>query len=487
MFSILICFALSIYEPLNLDDETFEWQLKNVPIAFVMANRPDISFCQESYPKFRAAAEVMKDRCPFVVIDQDATPKLRAKFGIFAYPSFFIFRYGRLTAEFTDAREAPNMLAYVERALGPDIITLESARDVHDFLEAYHTSVILAGEDLESEHLEVYKEVAKELRDILPFAIAKDADSIQQLGLEELPSLRLHRSQDRTIIDYPLAYTIIKESLRQWIIDNFTPRYRARDSVVFRDLSRDNRYTVLAFVDSSRKNSLDSMHSVMSSLVDTFHDNFTYIYSDIYDMGSIVLGLGFSGAKEPCYAICQLSTGEVTEKYLFPERRDPTPENVAKWVNNFMNGSIKMKIRSEPAVEKQSGSLMKLVGNQFRDVVRDKERDVITLLLVGDQAKRDKAMALMKEVADEFQRQRVTSVTFWYINLDLNDMPGMKRPEIEEPAIIIWPAGAEKQPMMIPTNIETIQLINAVLTQSQTKPKFKIPQKYNNDEGSLEL
>ena len=78
-FNFFFIFISSLYEPLNLDDETFEWQLKNVPVAFVMANRPDISFCQESLPKFRAVGEMVKDKCPFVVIDQDATPKLRSK------------------------------------------------------------------------------------------------------------------------------------------------------------------------------------------------------------------------------------------------------------------------------------------------------------------------------------------------------------------------------------------------------------------------
>ena len=452
-----------------------------------MANRPDISFCQESLPKFRAVGEMVKDKCPFVVIDQDATPKLRSKFNIFAYPSFFVFRYGQLTAEYTDAREAPQMLNYIQRILGPDVLKVETARDVHDFLEAYQTSIILAGEDIDNDILETYKAVAKELRDLLPFAIADDSDGIQQLGLEELPSLRLHRTQDRTIIDFPLAYKLSKDSLKKWIIDNFVPRYRARDSVVFRDLARDNRYTILAFVDSSRKNSLDSMHNVLTHLVNTFYENFTYVYSDIFDMGSIVLGLGFTGSKEPCYAIVQLSSGEVTEKYLFPERRDPSPENVAKFINSFLNGTIKMKIRSEPIPEKQEGALMKLVGHQFRDIVRDKEHDVITLFLIGEQIKRDKSIKLLKDIAEEFKRQKVTSITFYYINLDLNDMPGMKKPEIDEPAIVLWPAGAEKQPMMVPANIEPNQLINVILTQSQTKPKFKIPTKFNNDEGSLEL
>ncbi|OHS95737.1 hypothetical protein TRFO_10394 [Tritrichomonas foetus] len=486
-FSFLFSYVSAIYEPLNLDDETFESQLMQSPVNFVMASNSNVSFCQEILPKFRAVAEMMKDRCQFVILENDVSPKMRQKYGIFAYPSFFVFRYSNYSAEYKGERDASHFLEYLKRILADPVPELDSARDVHDFLEETDSAVILAGDSIDDNLYSIFKSVAQNLTDRIPFAIARNPDATQQLGLEELPALRLHRSQDRKIIDFPLAFDVKENDLRKWVLENMVPRYAARDAVIFRDLAFDQRYSILAFVDTSRKSSLDSMHSTMDRLVTEFGSNFTYVYSDIYDIGTIVLQLGFSGAREPVYCIAMLTGGEVTEKHLFPERRTASPDNLAKWVRQFMNSTnIKQMNRSEDPIHDQKGPLYKVVGIEFMNAIYNPQKDVVALIISGNEKDKARKMKLMETVAHEFKKQRITSVSFIWMDIDLNDVPGLPKSNFKKlPAILIFPAAEKKQPYLLQDDLDEFLLMNSILAHAKTRPKFKIPGKY--DSGSLEL
>jgi hypothetical protein len=227
------------------------------------------------------------------------------------------------------------------------------------------------------------------------------------------------------------------------------------------------------------------MHQTLQRFVSEYGQNLTYDYCDIFDMGTIVLNLGFTGAREPVYLIASLSGGELQDRYLFPERRQPTPDNVARWVGQFLNGSVKQKIRSEPEVPGQEGPLLKLVGTEFRAVVMSADADIVTALLIGDKENRSATMAVLTEVAGEFAKQNVESVKFYHIDTDLNELPGLRKGEWTQPIILLWPAGKEKNPLLFQGDITAFQLMDGLLAHCKSKVKFKVPAKY--DEGSLEL
>ena len=485
LLPLLLFLSSSIYEPLHLDDKTFIQQLEKSPINFVMAFRSNVSFCQDALPKFRAVAEILKDKIQFVILEDENSDQVKKMFGIFSYPSFFVFRYANYSCEYKGERDSAHFLAYLKRILVEPVKQLDTARDVHDFLDAADSAVILAGQDIDVNLLNMFNSVASNLSDMIQFAIATDIDAIQQLELEELPSIRLHRSEDRQIVEYPMIFETTEHDLREWIIKNMVPRYSARNSVTFRDLTFDKRYTVLAFVDTSRKISLDSMHKTLDRLTTEFGTNFTYVYSDIFDVGNIILQLGFSGMIEPIYCIAMLANGEISEKFLFPEKKNATPDNVVKWVKKFMNQTNFQHMKSEDPVLNQTGPFYKLVGKDFMQVTSDPEKDVVTLLLNGDEEDRSRKMKIVETVAKEFRKQNVQNVTFHYIDLDLNVIPGLNKSDFQNTSILIFPAAQQKQTLLLPSVFDELTLMNAVLQFATTKPKFRIPGKY--DSGSIEL
>lgn len=478
----------AVYEPPILTDRNFESSIAKSPLTFVMTYRKDVRFSTELLPKFRAVAEMMKDKCQCVILDYEKSEKMRKKYEIFAVPSFFVFRKGVYSAEYAGERDAKSMLNFLKRISGPSVIELESARDVFDFLESTKNAVVLAGEEIDDDLMKAFTAVAANLTDVTSFALAKSPDAIQQLALEETPSLVLHRNEDKTVLDYNLAFGVKEANLRTWIVQNLKARYHERDAIIFRDLAFDKRYAFLAFYDSSKKTSTDLMHQTLDKIYTTYGENFTYVYSDIYDMGTLCLQMGFSGVREPMYAIARLAGGEIKERYLFPEMRQPTPNNLVKWVAKFMNGSIKPKIHSEKEPEHQEGPMFKKVGHTWLNAIRDVENDLVTLILMGtNETERAIALNVLNETAHEFKNQGIESVKFYHIDAEVNELLGISLDGREpKPLFLLWPAGEERRPMAL-GDTDVYSLMSTIVSYGHNADlkKFQIPTKY--DEGSLEL
>ena len=483
MFFFLLSRCLSEeenYAPRELTDRNFDEVMKDIPIAFVMANKEGISFCTDVIPVFNDSAYELKGKVQFIIIESSKTEKIRAKYGIYAYPSFFVFRYGKVSTEYRGQRVTRDIVNYLTRISGPNYVKLDDGRSVRDFLDSEITSVVLAAEDADPELLSTFNEVAKELKDHLAFAAVVDPDAIDLLNIDETPALQLTRLQDRVTLNFPLTNAFTENTMKEWIIKNIVPRYYMRDSVILRDLGQDSRYTIMAFVDSTRKKNLDIMHNIMNDVVNEFKENFTYVYCDIFDMGNIVLSLGFQGTHDPCFAILKLTNGDVKEKHILPDKYDATPRRVLSFVRKFYNQTVNRKLVSEPEPTVNNGPLKKLVGKTFLNVTLNPKMDIVLLCNRKDDEMKDKAMLVMKQVAAEFEKQRVKTVEFYYINLTANDTPGVKIPDSEESSdIIIWPAEEQKHPVLLRSKMDARTLSTYIINNGKSKFRFRMPRKFN--------
>jgi hypothetical protein len=476
---LLVALASSaIYEPVQLTDENFEMKLKKSPVTFVFATRSDTSLCREVIPKFRAVAELLKAKCQFALLESETSPLTRERFHIIAFPSFFVFRGTELTAEYPGERDAVNMLAYLKRILGKPVITLDNSHDAQVYQFEHKTAVILAGTSLDSGILRTFEAVAQNLTDRIPFAVATTADALEQLGVDNDPTLTVHRGDDRAVVEFPLTDSVTFEILQAWVDETIAPRYWAHNSIVLRDFALDRRYTFLAFVDTKKRPSMDFMHDILDQVVTVYPTNLTYVYVDVNEMASMMVQVGFSGSKEPVFCIIGLAGSEVLDKYIFPERAAAAPDSVLTWVGNFLNATHGRKVTSEPRISGQTGPLYKIVAAEFQGTVSRPELDVVTAILVGSPEDRNATVEMVREVAEEFANQRQRSVVFTHIDATLNDLPGLQRGDWESPVVLLWPAEKDKKPLLLPGDMSPYQLMVMLVNHGKTTGKFVIPEKY---------
>lgn len=79
-------------------------------------------------------------------------------------------------------------------------------------------------------------------------------------------------------------------------------------------------------------------------------------------------------SKWPAFAIQETVKNQ---KYPFDQETEITQESIAKFVKDFVEGTIAPSIKSEPVPETQEGPVYVVVANNFEDVVINNEKDVL--------------------------------------------------------------------------------------------------------------
>ena len=488
MITFFLSFCISaIYEPPHLDDLNFEKKMKTYPLAFVFLNQINNTFCEEVLPKFRAAGELFKAKCQFIVLDVEKSPLTIEAYNFTYFPSLFIFRKGKLMAEYTDIRNTTHIVKYLRRITADPVINLETDVKAFDFINSNPVSVVLGGDsEIDESIVESFKSVAKELFDLVPFVFASTSDAYGQFGFESTPAIRIHRLADDTIIPFEFTDSVDTDKFKQFVLENIKPKYRSKDGILFREFVNDPRFSLICLLDPTHRSSMKLLHSNMKSVIELYGDRFTYGYAPIKDMVPLAIQMGFSSTKEPVWGYVNFSeTGDVSQKFIIPEGTDVTSELLLRFTENFAKQYFQPIIRSEEDENEGPGPLKRLVGSTFNKVVSNPIDDILLLLTIGKDEDVKTAMTSVNLVAHEFQKQKVDTVLFYYLNYELNDLQGLERIDLKKPALIYWPAGKARKPMMLPDDFDPSNIMKIIKSQSKLNLKIKIPSKF--DSGSLEL
>jgi hypothetical protein len=235
-------------------------------------------------------------------------------------------------------------------------------------------------------------------------------------------------------VEFPFAFSITADILLNWVSENLVPRYRARNGVTFRDLTYDPRPVLLSFVDTSHPASLDLLHSTFDQLYQQFAASFNFVYADVFDMGDLVLHLGFSGAREPLYCIGQLRDGNFVNPVVFPERKSPTPENVERWVSQY--GSAGSDV----------SNLFEVNYTELEAAVQGVEGGAVALILAGDSGACDRSRRLFYKAARRTGREMGGSVQFFVATPNGAEILALG---LDEPTVMLVSPGPEKSRRMV--------------------------------------
>jgi protein disulfide-isomerase A1 len=146
----------------------------------------------------------------------------------------------------------------------------------------------------------------------------------------------------------------------------------------------------------------------------------------------------------PAFAILDFAT---VKKYPFPQTREITREAIAEFVADFLGGTLKPSITSQPVPEKQDGPVTVVVGRSFREMVVDNDRDVL-VQIYAPWCGHSKRLAPKYEIlGSEYAASNFTDkVTLAKIDGTVNDVPdGIPK---GYPMLMLYPAGSKDAPVM---------------------------------------
>ena len=89
-----------------LDEKNFDSYIKD-GIKFIAFSAPWCGYCQKQKPVLE---EISKGNIETAEINPDESPNITAKYGIHAFPSFLLFKNGKLAGKFSGYRPKYDLL-----------------------------------------------------------------------------------------------------------------------------------------------------------------------------------------------------------------------------------------------------------------------------------------------------------------------------------------------------------------------------------------
>lgn len=321
-------------------------------------------------PDFKEAATELKGKAVLVDLDATIEKDLAAKYEIKGFPTLKLFSKGELISDYKGGRTKDELIKYIERALLPSVTDCADAEAVAKVVTDNKGKSIFFGVALEKLSSD-YKKVSMAIRDMSPetvaFASVTDAALVKDHSADAKPDTILLIREDGTTTIYDKDGS----DLEAWSKQASLP--------VFSELSRDTAamYTELdtpifiLFQDPDKKD--EAVNEVVTEIAKAQRSSgkiaFTWLNS--VELKSFAEHVGVDG-KSPAIAIYEFKTDM---KYVFGE--EYSADALKAWVGKFIAGEIVAHVKSESVPEKNDEPVKIVVGESWKDIVEDGEKDVL--------------------------------------------------------------------------------------------------------------
>ena len=198
----------------------------------------------------------------------------------------------------------------------------------------------------------------------------------------------------------------------------------------------------LAYIFAETAEEREELGKAIKPIAEKYKGKVNFATIDAKSFGAHAGNLNLKTDKFPSFAIQEISKNQ---KFPFDQEKEITYDNIAKFVDDFVEGKIEPSIKSEPIPETQEGPVTIVVAKNYQDVVIDNEKDVL-VEFYAPWCGHCKALApkyddlASQYAASEFKDKVVIAK----VDATLNDVPD----EIQGfPTIKLFPAGAKDAPI----------------------------------------
>eukprot|EP00992_Anisonema_acinus_P000328 TRINITY_DN10118_c0_g1_i2.p1 TRINITY_DN10118_c0_g1~~TRINITY_DN10118_c0_g1_i2.p1 ORF type:complete len:393 (+),score=110.99 TRINITY_DN10118_c0_g1_i2:60-1238(+) len=349
----------------TLTAENFDKVIGENELVLVKFVAPWCGHCKSLAPQYATAAGTLKDK-PVVLATVDATIEkdLASKFSVQGYPTLKVFTSG-VVSDYGGGRQADDIVSYMKKQMGPAVSVLADAKELADFKpKEGDDPVVIAFTSEGSELATFYTKFAKANRNDFTFG------QTSVTGDEKSDTIVLFKPFDdlKNVYEGPLA----DDDLKKFLVAN---SFKLVDEISPSNFkSYNERGLPLAWMfHGDDKEATDAAINVYRAVAPDYKQ-FSFVYVSGTKYGQMVTQLGHSGKKLPVVALEKLGGGP---KWLLDESLDITEENLRKFLDSQIDGSLAPHVKTEAEPESlfDENNVATVVGSNFEKVVMDKTKN----------------------------------------------------------------------------------------------------------------
>ncbi|KAJ2314783.1 protein disulfide-isomerase precursor, partial [Coemansia sp. RSA 2704] len=350
-----------------LTTETFKEWTAAQKLALVEFYAPWCGHCKALAPEYEKAATALKDEeISLAKVDCTEEQALCEEMEIPGFPSLKVFKDGDHAA-YNGTRKEAGIISYMRKQLLPPLSKIDAA-SFDKFTKADRVVVMGFVEDSDSDEYSVLDTLAKELRDEFTFGVITDSELAKEHGVKA-PGVVVYKEFDDGKDVFEEAITA--DSLRNFIKASSVP--------VLGEISGEN-YSMYAqtglpfgFAFFNNEETRQELEKQLYPVAKAHKGALNFVLIDANKFASQADHLNLE-RKWPAFAIQKQAN---LDKFPFPQDKSITEDDVAEFVQAFVDGTIEPSYKSEAIPETNDGNVFVLVSKQFNEVVFDKSKDVL--------------------------------------------------------------------------------------------------------------
>lgn len=422
VFLSVFCLGLTD-DVLDLSGQDFEDRVKEHEAVLVEFFAPWCGHCKRLAPEYEKAATTLKDNDPPVPLAKvdctsDAGKETCSKYGVSGYPTLKIFRHGEFSSEYNGPREAVGIAKYMKAQVGPSSKDLSSVADAKKFLEKEETIIFGFFKDQSSSLRETFKKIADKQRETALFCHSFDEGVMKEYGYkDQIVLFRPKRFQSK-FEEKEVKYDGSDDStvLEKFISQNYhgLVGHRTQDNHQLFPVPVAIAYYNVDYVKNTK--GTNYWRNRILKVAQSFKGKFTFAISNKNDFAGEMDEFGLDSKSEK-----PVVSARDSKSRKFRMTDEFSPENLEKFLNDVLDGTLKPHLKSEALPESNDGPVKVAVAENFDSLVNQADKDTLIEFYAPWCGHCKKLAPTFEELGKELEDE--TEVQIVKMDATANDVP----------------------------------------------------------------
>ncbi|KAJ7565657.1 hypothetical protein O6H91_02G069700 [Diphasiastrum complanatum] len=356
---------------LDLDASNFTQAVAEHPFIVVEFYAPWCGHCKRLAPEYEKAAELLRSNDPPIILakvdaNEETNKPLAAEYHVSGFPTLKIIENkGEKVRDYKGPRDAPGIVAFLKKQVGPVSEELVSADQVDNLLEKNDVVIVGFFEQYEGEEFLNFTKAAETLRSDYEFFHTSDLSLLPAKSVALVaPAVRLFKTFDEGFNDikdfsvealtkffdeasFPLVTELSRDPAKAASLNKF---FGSPDSKVF----------LFANFNDSEVNEYREVYKKLANSAKGKGLNF--LIANAEDVENALQHFGI--VKEGLPAIVVQDTKN--KKFVLDNAK---PSQLEAWLQSYFDGKLEERVKSEPIPKTNDEPVKIIVTKSFNDFV----------------------------------------------------------------------------------------------------------------------